>query len=218
MGVSAANSAFVGFPVLIVALPSLAGLVLGLNMIVENLVTIPLALLLMERARGERSGYVREVVATIGRLARNPMIGAIVLGVVFSVFRLPVPDVVTKVVDIFGRASTAVALFSIGGMLVGLSVRGRIRQIAVVSFGKLVLHPALVAGALWLVVALGMPRLGRELTAALVLSAAMPVMTTYAVLGQQYDEEEVPPAVLLVSTAASFLTLSALLAYFRVGV
>ena len=45
MGMSCANSGFVGFPVLLIALPDVASKALALNMIIENLVMIPTVLM-----------------------------------------------------------------------------------------------------------------------------------------------------------------------------
>ncbi|WP_052462687.1 AEC family transporter [Nigerium massiliense] len=218
MTFGAGNTGFVGFPVMMATLPSVAGLALGLSMIVENVLVLPLVLLLMERATGERRGFWAEVTGTLGRLARNPLVIAVVVSVAFAVFRIPVPDVLAKTTEMFGRASTALALFAVGGMLVGLSVRGHLREIAVLSLGKLVLHPALVAGALWVAVRAGLPAMSPEMSAALVLNAGMPAMSLYPILGQRYGQTEVPPAVLLVTTAGSFVTLTALLAILHVGV
>ena len=56
MGMTCANSGFVGYPILLLTLAPVAGVVLALNMIVENLVLIPLLLALAERvlARAEQ--------------------------------------------------------------------------------------------------------------------------------------------------------------------
>ena len=53
MGVSCANSGFMGYPIMLIAMPAVADSALALNMIVENLVIIPLVLVLAE-ARSQR--------------------------------------------------------------------------------------------------------------------------------------------------------------------
>ena len=56
LGMSGSNSGFVGYPLLLLTLPDVAGLVLGLSMIVENLLVLPLMFLLAEgRAQGHDS-------------------------------------------------------------------------------------------------------------------------------------------------------------------
>ncbi len=211
MAMTCPNSGFIGYPVLLLALPSVAGVVLGLNMLVENLVTIPLVLALAERGAGSKEGWWQEVRETFARLIRNPMVVGILLGLVVSILGVSLPAVLTRAVDLFSRAATAVALFAVGGLLVGLPLRGMGRQLSAVTLGKLVLHPAAVAGVLWVLVRLGLPQLSAQMQAALVLSAAMPVFTVYPVLAQKYGQERVASAGLLASTATSFITLSALL-------
>ena len=56
MGLSCSNSGFVGFPILVLTLAPVAGVALALNMVVENVVMIPLLLAMAERARGHATG------------------------------------------------------------------------------------------------------------------------------------------------------------------
>lgn len=214
MGVSCPNSGFIGYPVVMLLLPSIAGPVLGMNMIVENLLIIPAVLALAGRQTGgsvSRSDRVRaEIRNTLSSLVRNPLLIALVLGMIASLVRVPIPDPVFRTLDLFADASTPAALFAVGGMLVGLPLKGMGRRIAVVSTSKLVLHPLLVAGALALITTLGMPTLPPEFRAAVILSAGMPVFTLYPVIAQRFGVEHLASTVVIASTAASFLTLSVL--------
>ncbi|MBL8658424.1 MAG: AEC family transporter [Rhodospirillales bacterium] len=56
MGMACANSGFVGYPILLMVMPPIASTALALNMIVENLVMIPLVLALAEHASGGSAG------------------------------------------------------------------------------------------------------------------------------------------------------------------
>ena len=53
-GMACANSGFVGYPLLILALPAVAQTALALNMLVENLIIIPLILILAEYASSKK--------------------------------------------------------------------------------------------------------------------------------------------------------------------
>lgn len=101
MAMTCPNSGFIGYPVLLLALPSVAGVVLGLNMLVENLVTIPLVLALAERGAGSRGSWLQQVRETAGRLIRNPMVVGILLGLLVSIFGVSLPAVLTRAVDLF---------------------------------------------------------------------------------------------------------------------
>lgn len=211
LGMAAPNSGFVGYPVLVLALPSVAGLVLGLNMLVENLLIIPLAYLLAEGAAVGRSR-----VAVLGtyakRLTRNPLLVGLGAGLVVSLLSVPLPEVLIRTADLFAKAGTALALFAVGGLQQTWPDVVTVQRVLVVSAGRLLLGPVLVFAALTGLVALGLPALSTTMTVALVLSAAMPVFTILPVLAQPYGQAEASSGVLLVTTAASFVTLSALLA------
>ena len=51
-------------------------------------------------------------------LVKNPMIRAIVTGLCWSIFELPLPDPFWEFVTLLGAASTPCALFAIGASLV----------------------------------------------------------------------------------------------------
>jgi len=135
MGMSCSNSGFVGYPIALLTIGPVAGVGLSLNMVVENLVMIPLLLTLAERGR----------------------------------------------------------------------------RVAPIAFGKLVVMPTAVALVLALLVWAGLPPLSPELKSAAILMAAMPMMSIYPMLAQAYGQEDVAAPALLVTTLASFFTLSSLL-------
>jgi len=211
MGMTCANSGFVGYPILLLTIAPVAGVVLALNMIVENLVLIPLLLALAERGKGGSAHWLQEAGKSIARLAANPLILAMAAGIAVSAmgWRLPAP--VARVVDLFALSSSAVSLFAIGGMLVGLPLRGTGSAVVAIAAGKLLLHPLAVLLAVHALPHLGAPALEPSLRWAAVLSAAVPMMGIYPIIAQRYGQEDVGAAAMLVTTVASFFTLSALL-------
>ena len=208
MGMSCPNSGYVGYPVLLLTLGApVAGVVLALNMVVENLVVIPVLLALADMDRHEPGHWPKLVVQTLRGLARNPMIIAIVAGFLVSALGLHVPSPVSRTVTLFAQASSALSLFVIGGSLVGLQLHGLKSAVAQIDMGKLVLHPlCMLAVMTWLV-----PIDDTSLKAALLLTGAMPTMGIYTILAQRQGHEGLASAALLVGTMASFFTLSALL-------
>jgi hypothetical protein len=68
-----------------------------------------------------------------------------------------------------------------------------------------------VLGAVLAVPLLGLPALDPALRKAAVLMAAMPMMSIYPILAQAYGEGDFAAAALLVTTVASFFTLSGML-------
>ncbi len=211
LGFSASNSGYVGYPLALLALPSVAGLSLGLNLLVENILVLPLALTLAATGASAHLSRRRQVREILTNLSRNPLLVAVLLGLLVTTVGLRVPDVLARTLDLFGRASTAVALFAVGGLLVGTSVHGIVGRVSVVSAGKLLAHPLLVAAAAAGCVALGMPQLPDPLYAALLVTAALPSISILPVLAHRFGQERSSAGVLLVTTTGSFFTLSALL-------
>lgn len=201
LGMSASNSGFVGYPIVVQFLGPVAAVAMALTMLVENLLMIPTAVAL---ADGDNSSKVWSATLwrTLKRLALNPLILSIVGGLGMSLLGLELPAPVARAVQLLANASSAVALFVIGGSLVGLSLRGRLSDIASVACAKLLLHPLAVL-ALLLVVPLEGP-----LRAAAVAFAAMPMLSIYPILAQRHGEESFAAAVLLLATLLSFLTIS----------
>lgn len=217
MGMTCSNSGFVGYPILLLTLAPVAGIALALNLIVENLVMIPLLLALAERGQGA-AGHWHEVLRdSLLRLAANPMIVALAAGFAFSLLGWTLPGPIARTIDLFAASSSALSLFVIGGALVALPLRGMGGEVVPVVVGKLVLHPLAVLLAILALPALGMPALEPSLRNAAVLMAAMPMLSIYPILAQAYGEESSSAAAMLVTTVCSFFTLSGLLLALTAG-
>jgi predicted permease len=211
MGMSCSNSGFVGYPILLLTLAPVAGVALALNMMVENLVMLPLILVLLDRGSGETGHGYALLGKSLARLATNPMIIAMAAGVAVSALEWKLPEPLARTVNLFAIASSAISLFVIGGSLVGLPLRGTGKQVAAIATGKLVLHPLAVALAIPALAWMGMPALDPPLRMAAVLMAAMPMMSIYPILAQAHDHDEFSAATMLVTTVLSFFSLSGLL-------
>jgi malonate transporter len=211
MGMCCSNSGYVGFPILLLALPSVAGSALALNMVVENFVVIPLLLALAERGHGPASHWHEVVGQSLRRLAVNPLVIGLVIGLVFSLFEWRLPAPAARTVTLFAQASSVLSLFVIGGTLASASLAGLGTRVAPIVVGKLLLHPLMVAGALALVALLGLPALPRDLHAAAVLLAGMPMMGIYPLLAMRHGQERLAAAALFGATVAAFFTLNAML-------
>lgn len=208
MGMSCPNSGYVGYPVLLLTLGApVAGVALALNMVVENLVIIPILLALADMERHEAGHWRKLVLQTLQGLVRNPLIIAIVAGFGVSALGIPMPSPVSRTVTLFAQASSALSLFVIGGSLVGLQLQGVRSAVAQIGIGKLLLHPLCLLAVMTWLVPIGDP----QLKVALLLTGAMPIMGIYTILAQRQGHEGLASAALLVATMASFFTLSGLL-------
>lgn len=211
MGMSCPNSSFVGYPILLLTVAPVAGVTLAQNTLMENLLVTPLLLALAESGRTGGGHGLQVLARTLGRLARSPMILAMAAGLLVSLSGLSLPAPVARTVNLFALTSGALALFVIGGSLVGLPMRRMGGQVAPIVLGKLVLHPLAVFAASLLVPALGGPLLDAELRMALLVLSAVPMMSIYPILAQAYGHEGLSAAAMLATTLTSFFTLSGLL-------
>jgi predicted permease len=211
MGVSCSNSSFIGFPILLLMVAPVAGVALGLNVIVENLVMLPLLLAMAENARdgGGGGSWLQAVRQSLKRLARNPLVLAVTAGLVISLAEIKLPPPVVRSVNLFAQASGSVSLFAIGGTLFGLSLTSGWQRVIPLVAAKLVGHPLAVLLVASLLPLAGIAPMEPELRAAALLMAAMPMLSNYPILAQAYGEGDRSAAALLICMVASFFTLSA---------
>jgi predicted permease len=208
MGVACSNSGYVGLPILLLALPAVASTALAMNLIIENVMVIPLLLVMAESGREGGGPAHRIFFQTLARVARMPLVLGLVAGLALSVMGWSLPAPLTRTVALFGQATGALSLFVIGGTLVGLHLRGMGPSVLPIAFGKLVGHPLAVLLAATALSWLGMAPIDPPLLAAGILLAAVPMLGIYPILAQAYGFAERSAAALLVTTASSFPTLS----------
>jgi predicted permease len=212
MGMACSNSGFVGYPVAMLTLGStVAGVSLALNMVVENLLIIPL-LLAVAGSEGAPGQWRQAFVQTFKGLLGNPMIWGIVSGFAVSLSGVQMPEPVSRTINLFSAASGALSLFVIGGSLVGLKPEGLKGAITQIALGKLLVHPlVMLVVLLWLI-----PIADPALRTAALLTCAMPMIGIYTILAQRFGHGAISAAALLVSTVLSFFSLSALLWLLRI--
>jgi malonate transporter len=196
LGGSAPNSGFVGFPIASLLIGPKAAIGLALCLIVENAMTIPLGIALAESGIGAR--------ALIARLARNPLLIAIGVGLIASLMGWAPPAPLGRAIDLLAAAAPATALIAIGGSLVGLSLGGDLLDIAPVAVAKLALHPLLLLALTAL--AAGSDH---DVRRAMLVMASSPVFSIYPLICRHYGQERTGAAILLVETALAFPTMSA---------
>lgn len=206
LGVSASNSAYIGYPIALQVFGPAASAALAVYAVVESLVMMPLALTLAEAGGSGGRPWYRALGDILLRLAKNPFILAIAAGVAWASIGVPLPAPLARVVDMLSTASAPVALFCIGGTLAGLHLKGLGADIGLIVVGKLLLHPLAV-----FVVILALPNMAPQLKTIAIMNACMPMMSIYPILGQKYGKEGICAAALIAATALSFFTISGFL-------
>ena len=150
----------------------------------------------------------------------NPMPWAILLGAVASGLQLQLPQPVSKTVGMLADAASPVALFTIGAVLARSQMLARDdathhvpwQRYVPLAMMKLLLHPFLVLAVGSSAIALGVP-LDRFALTVLVLVAALPSASNVSLLAERFGADNGRIArIILVSTAAAFVTFSAAVA------
>ncbi|MFZ5964468.1 AEC family transporter [Thalassococcus sp. BH17M4-6] len=200
------NTGFLGVPMLALLLGQAA---VGPIILVLAIDLIVFSSLLVILVTGSRDGRMSAaVLRTVGLgLIKNPMIVSIVLGLAVSATGLPIPGPVNEFLATLGNAATPGALFAIGASLASKSAE-RLQIAGWLSFCKLIIHPLLVAAGAYLFFPVD------AFQAAVVVSAAaLPVAGNVFILAQHYNlAPQRVSAAILISTAASILTVSAVIA------
>lgn len=208
LGSAICNSAFIGYPVLLQVFGTLPAAAFTMTLLVENLLIMPLTLIILEMNRAITDGgsTSRVLINFVRRLFSQPILLGILAGLLFSLTGWTLPGVIDRSLEFLAHAAAGVALFVIGGSLVGTQIKGDRRTIVFITLAKLILHPALVALVVW-----WLPPFDPQLQTIAILAAAMPMLSIYPVLAGHYVDASRYAATLVVATLGSFFSLSVVL-------
>jgi malonate transporter and related proteins len=209
------NTGFMGVPLLAALLgPQSAGPVIVL-IVVDMVVTSSLCIALSRLDEGQGHGGQAMLVAgrkALRGVAGNPMPWAILLGGVASAVQFKLPGPVEQTVWLLADAASPVALFTIGSVLARSQIQANhpmpVSDYLPVALMKLLLHPLLVLAVGSAAIQLGVPLSTFALTV-MVLVAALPSASNVSLLAERFGADNGRIArIILVTTAAAFLTFS----------
>ncbi len=212
MGVSMSNTPYFGFPVLLQVVGGTAAQAFSMALLVETILIIPLCMALLEFATSRSTGMSlgRVLIKLHKRMLSNPLLIAIVVGMLISALDITLPDPVNITLEMLGRSSATVALFVIGASLVDSPLKGKLGGITPMLIGKLIAHPLMVVFLIWL-----LPPFDPKLQLAAVLLAAMPMMSIYPIFGSQYGYRNFTASTLMLTTVCAFFTISGILMFIQ---
>jgi predicted permease len=204
------NSVMMGVPIILSAYgqagvpPMLA--ILGL----QTVIVLGMATMMIEVGLNATAPWRRLVKATLLGMARNPVVLAVFAALAWNLLGLPVPPVLRRTLDFLGGAAPPMALFCLGGGLAGIAASAVWKETAAIVIAKLFVLPALVFALGWL---LGLAPI--EMAVAVTM-AALPTGANAFILARRYATgADRSGSAVVVSTALSVLTISALIAHFR---
>lgn len=210
MGATYSNLILVGLPIISAGFGEEALLPLFMLVSLHSAVQFFIVTLLVEGdTSGERSAP-QIAMDTIRRLARNPIIIGLVIGLLVNILRFPVPPILDETLGMIGRATLPCALLVLGGSLNEYRVAGHFAEAGMMIGLKMILMPALV----W-ILAFGVFRVDPLWGAVAVMAAGMPVGVNAYMTAQKYQVGIATiSTAFLISTLLAALSQSMLLVLF----
>ncbi|MEZ5448918.1 MAG: AEC family transporter [Thiolinea sp.] len=114
LGMAIPNSMFIGYPLLILAFPqNPPAVAFVMAVMVENLLTMPLLLILLEVAASHGQGLSgRRIWQLVGlRIIKNPLMIGISAGVLASLLGVQMPQVIDQPLSMLAKTASTLALF-----------------------------------------------------------------------------------------------------------
>lgn len=210
MGASMSNTGFIGTAILTMLIGSHAAVYISLTLILENILILALVLTLAEA--GQQQGAFKAVLKqTLAKVLKTPVIIAILLGLMMMLLQWNFPKPIAQSLEMLGKTASSVALFVIGGSLVGISLKALNGASILLVAIKCFLMPLVI----FLLLSM-LPDVSREMLFAGTLLAALPMPIAFGIFGQHYGLNERALAPLMLSTLVGFVGVSWWIAYFWV--
>ena len=167
-----------------------------------SIAAISVSITMLEFYRLGESAKLEGLKHVAARLAKNPLIISIVVGILFSVVGFEIPSPVSTFLHMIGGTTSAVAVFMLGAFL----YRKKYENLTV-AFGlsllRIVFLPVLALATLTL---FQLPSMNQSV---LVLMHAMPVAVSLSVLSERYDfHRETVASLTLISSVGAIVYLN----------
>ena len=159
-------------------------------------------LILTFEGNHQKEGKGKLKKALIGILT-NPILDAIALGFLYSILKLPMPQILNSSLDNLGRMATPLALICIGGGFEGRKALAKIAPTMASSMIKLVLQPLV-----FLPVAAWMGFSGEKMIAILIMLASPTTPSCYIMAKSMNNDEVLTASVIVTTTLMAAFTLT----------
>ncbi len=178
-----------------------AGILIGFLVPVLNFFAI-LALL------APQQGTRRDPVLITKQIVSNPLILASLLGILWSFFRIPMPVILDRSLDIATGMTLPLALLSIGGSFSLGKLRGDVWKATLATSMKLILLPLITAG---LMIVLNVT--GLDFAIGMLMAGAPTAVATYIMACQMNADGELAATIVMLATACSAVTYTIMLLF-----
>lgn len=206
MGAAMSNTGLIGTAILPVLIASHAVVYLSLTLMIENLVMITMVLFLAEAGLNGQQQTGVMLKKTLLNLIKTPLVIAIIIAFVCVLFELKLPLSIDQALKNIGQSASPLALFVIGGSLVGLGFKTINVQVLSVVFCNVLIMPLVIYGLFSV-----LPNVSDEMKHAGTLIAALPMPIIFGILGQIYGLEKQALSALMLSTIFGFIGIGMLI-------
>jgi malonate transporter and related proteins len=217
------NTGFMGVPLLIALLGAQAAGPAILTILIDLVITSSLCIALSRLDGADEHGASKAARNALKGVALNPMPWAILLGGIASALQFQAVKPVSQTIGLLADSASPVALFTIGAVLARSQFVAAQEEHDPMPWGdflpvaliKLLVHPLMVWSAGSIAIWMGLP-LGRPALTVMVLVAALPSASNVALLAERFGADTGRIArIILLTTAAAFLSFSAAVALLR---
>ena len=147
---------------------------------------------------------------TLGGIITNPIILGILAGLPFSLLQVDFPPMLSKGLDMLAACATPVALISIGAGFEGAKAIKKLAPTCAATFVKLILLPVI-----FLPIAAWMGFRDQALVAIVILCGAPSTVSGYVMAKNMGGDHVLAASIVVLSTALSAITLTAILFILR---
>lgn len=204
LNVAYPNYGYMGIPLAILAFGDEAALPMALILFADTIVLLTLTACFVS---GNGGGPVAAVKRISFTMIANPLVIAVLAGLLFSASGLILPKIPQQFGNLLAGAAAPVALFALGATLFGQPVKAAAAEVSTISVLKLILHPLLVA-----LFFLGVPGQEPIWVKVAILSSCLPVAANVFMLANHYGAYTGRTAsAILVSTALASATVPVIL-------
>lgn len=214
---SMSNGLMIGIPLISGLFGASALAAIAQQVVIENTLVLPMGLALAELAwtRKQHQGSSAPsplVIAgrTLWSTLTNPLVAALLLGLLVSLSGLTLPIAVERSVDMLATSLSGIALVFIGLTLYGTDLRAAIRGVLPAVAIKNAFHPLMMALTFWTVMlvwkAMGWMPVPATYANAAVVIASLPTIGALPAIAARFGQEQPMSLAVLVMTLISALT------------
>ena len=197
------NTIFLGFP-LITALYGVEGLLYAsMFQLVSTIIMWTAGVIILSHGNG--TPWRKCLIKVL-----NPNTIATVIGLIFFILSVRLPEIVLKPMTELGSANTWLSMLYIGAMLAFSNVGSLLKKksLYLVSFNRLILGPALLISIFYLIGAVTGLVPDKLVTSVIILEASMPCMATVVIMAKEFgSDDRIAVGNVFVSTVISIMTL-----------